>query len=91
MNRFRSFLLYFLFLSAAYLFAWPYATLVYEGTVLLHLVAGSLFLVIGVPFLWRRITAGDFSGRAGWLLVAAGGLLGVVLAITGAPRSRFPL
>src|ERR1700689_3106998 len=91
MNPLRSFLLCFLFLSAAYLFAWPHATLVYEGTVLLHLVGGALFLVIGVPFLWRRITAGDFSGRAGWLLLAVGGVLGVVLAITGAPRSRFPL
>src|SRR5271168_5268105 len=91
MNRFRTFLLYFLFLSAAYLFAWPHATLVYEGTVLLHLLVGALFLVLGIPFLWRRIAAGDFSGRVGWLLIAAGGVLGVVLAITGAPRSRFPL
>jgi tetratricopeptide (TPR) repeat protein len=91
MNRFRSFLLYFLFVSAAYLFAWPYATLVYEGTVLLHLLAGAVFLVLALPFLWRKIAAGDFSERAGWLLIAAGGVLGVALAVTGAPRSRFPL
>src|SRR5580698_5998634 len=91
MNRFRSFLLYFLFVSAAYLFALPYATLVYEGTVLLHLLAGAVFLVLALPFLWRKIAAGDFSERAGWLLIAAGGVLGVALAVTGAPRSRFPL
>jgi len=91
MKRLRTSLLYFLFLSAAYLFAWPYATLAYEGTVLLHLLAGAVFLLLGIPFLWRKISAGEASDRAGWFLIAVGGLLGVVLAVTGAPRSRFPL
>src|ERR1700723_2486936 len=91
MKRLRTSLLYFLFLSAAYLFAWPYATLAYEGTVLLHLLAGAVFLLLGIPFLWRKISARELSDRAGWLLIAVGGLLGLVLAVTGAPRSRFPL
>ena len=91
MKRFRSLLLYFLFFSAAYLFAWPYATLVYEGTVLLHLLAGAVFLVLALPFLLRKIAGGDFSERVGWVLISIGGVLGLVLAVTGAPRSRFPL
>ena len=91
MNRFRSCLLYFLFFSAAYLFAWPYATVVYEGTVLLHLLAGAAFLLLGLPFLWRKMTSGNLSERAAWLLIAAGGVIGIALVITGTPRSRFPL
>jgi tetratricopeptide (TPR) repeat protein len=91
MNRFRTFLLWFLFISAAYLFAWPYATLIYEASVLLHLLAGGLFLVLAVPLLWRKISSGNFSERVAWSLIAAGGVIGIVLAVTGTPRSRFPL
>ncbi|MGB9336282.1 MAG: multiheme c-type cytochrome, partial [Candidatus Acidiferrales bacterium] len=91
MNRFRSFLLYFLFLSAAYLFGWPYATVIYEGTVLLHLLAGVAFLLLGLPFLWRKVASGNSSERAAWLLIAAGGVIGIALVFTGTPRSRFPL
>lgn len=91
MNRFRTFLLWFLFISAAYLFAWPYATLIYEASVLLHLLAGGLFLVLAVPFLWLKISSDNFSERVAWSLIAAGGVIGAVLAVTGTPRSRFPL
>ena len=55
------------------------------------MLAGAVFLLLGIPFLWRKISAGEASDRAGWFLIAVGGLLGVVLAVTGAPRSRFPL
>ena len=91
MKPLRSFLLYFLFLSAAYLFVWPYATVVYEGTVLLHLFGGVLFLLLGLPFLWQKISCGDAAERLAWLLIAIGGVIGVVLVFTGTPRSRFPL
>lgn len=91
MNRFQKLLLYFLFVSAAYLFAWPYATVVYEGTVLLHLLAGGLFLLLGAPLLWRKISTGSSLNRVAWLLIAAGGAIGVALAFTGTSRDHFPL
>ncbi|MGB9405255.1 MAG: tetratricopeptide repeat protein [Candidatus Acidiferrales bacterium] len=91
MNRLRSYLLSILFLSAAYLFAWPTATIPYEGTVILHFVAGVVFALLCAPFMVRKILHGEAPERVGWSLVSAGSVLGIILIFTGAPRSMYPL
>jgi tetratricopeptide (TPR) repeat protein len=84
MNRLRNFLLGSLFVSAAYLFAWPSATIVYEGGVVFHLLAGVLFAVIGLPYIFRKILNGNTSERIGWVVLLAGIALGIALIFTGA-------
>jgi tetratricopeptide (TPR) repeat protein len=91
MRRLRSFLLYALVLSAAYLFAWPSATIRYEITVVFHLFAGAFFAVACAPFMLQKIARGKTAERVAWLALFVGALLGVVLIFTGAPRSVYPL
>ncbi len=87
MTRFRTFLLYSLFASAAYLFAWPAATIVYEGGVLYHLIAGILFAVLALPYILRKIANGNAGERTGWLLLLVGTAAGVALIFTGTQHS----
>jgi Flp pilus assembly protein TadD len=82
-------LLVFLAASAAYLYPFPQPNVVYAGVVLLHTVAGVIAAVLLVPFLWRRLRAQSLTGRAGWLLLAAGAAVGVALIYTGTPRADF--
>src|SRR4029077_851763 len=91
MRRLSSLLLATLFLTAAYLFAWPSANIAYFVGVVLHLVAGILFLTT-LAFAARSILRGaTLSARAGWILVAVGGLLGALLIYTGTRRGDLPL
>jgi len=91
LNRFSSWLLALLFLTAAFVFAWPSANLVYFAAVLVHVFGGVLFVVL-LAFAFRRIwTRSSAIGRLGWLLLAAGGALGLVLIYTGTPHSRWEL
>jgi Tfp pilus assembly protein PilF len=81
-------LLVFLAVSAAYLYTFPQPNLFYAGVVLLHAVGGSLAAILLVPFLLRRLRSGSFSARAGWLLIATGAVLGLILLKTGTPRAE---
>jgi tetratricopeptide (TPR) repeat protein len=88
MRRLTRVLLAALFLSAAYLFAWPSATVSYFGAVVLHLIAGFFFLLI-LFFVFRTIwREGSLISRMGWLLLVFGGIAGAILAYTGTPRSE---
>jgi len=88
MRKLARILLAALFLSAAYLFAWPSATLPYFAAVVLHLVAGVAFLITLV-FIFRAIwQEGILIARAAWLLLAFGGIAGAILAYTGTPHSK---
>ncbi|HEV2117031.1 MAG TPA: tetratricopeptide repeat protein [Terriglobales bacterium] len=80
-------LLLFLAASAAYLYPFPQPNVVYAGVVLLHTVAGVVFATLLVPFLWRRLRAQSFTGKAGWLLLTAGAAIGIALIYTGTPRA----
>ncbi|MGA8866109.1 MAG: multiheme c-type cytochrome, partial [Candidatus Sulfotelmatobacter sp.] len=82
-------LLAFLTLSAAYLYAFPQPNLFYAGVVLLHAAAGVIAAVLLVPLLLRKLRTASFSGRAGWLLIVAGAVLGLVLIKTGTPRAEW--
>ena len=91
MRRFVSILVAVLFLTAAYVFAWPSANVTYFGAVILHVVAGVLFLV-ALFFAFRGIWPAATTGqRLGWLLLALGGLLGAVVIYTGTRRGEWPL
>jgi len=76
-------------ISAAYLYALPQANLFYAGLVLLHAAAGVLAAVLLVPTLIRLLRAGSIFARAGWLLIAAGAVVGLILIKTGTPRSEW--
>ncbi len=88
-RRLLLWLLAFLTLSAAYLYAFPQPNLFYAGVVLLHAAAGVIAAVLLVPLLLRKLRTASFSGRAGWLLIVAGAVLGLVLIKTGTPRAEW--
>ncbi|MGH9780833.1 MAG: multiheme c-type cytochrome, partial [Candidatus Acidiferrales bacterium] len=91
MKRFRLGLLVILSLTALYDYAWPTPTIHYYAFVVLHLVAGIAFLFLLFIFfgsIWRNST---FVERAGWSLLAFGGVIGIVLFFTGTSRNDFPI
>ena len=91
MRRLISILLGMLFVTAAYVFAWPGANVVYFAGVILHVLGGVLFLGV-LAFGMRRILTGTpMLSRAGWILIALGGLIGAALIYTGTRRSEWPL
>jgi tetratricopeptide (TPR) repeat protein len=91
MRRLASLLLAILFLTAAYVFVWPSANVPYFAGVILHLGAGVLFLLTLAFALRSILRDATPSARAGWILLAVGGLLGVVLIFTGTRRGDWPL
>jgi Tfp pilus assembly protein PilF len=82
-------LLVFLSLSAVYLYAFPQTNLIYPIVVLLHAMAGVVATGMLLIFLSRRLRQESFIARTGWVLVVAGGILGLVLLKTGTPRSEW--
>ena len=88
-GRALSWLLPFLLISAAYLYAFPQPTVFYAGVVLLHAFSGVVAAVLLVPALIRVLRNGSSLARAGWLLVAAGAVLGLILIKTGTPRTEW--
>jgi Tfp pilus assembly protein PilF len=79
----------FLAVSAVYLYGFPQPNLVYAGIVLLHATAGLLALVLLVPALIRLLRSGSLIARAGYLLLAVGAVVGLILIKTGTPRSEW--
>src|ERR1700693_2967274 len=88
-GRASSWLLPFLVLSAAYLYTFPQPNIFYAGVVLLHALAGVITAILLAPALIRRLRSGTLFARAGWLLVAAGAVLGLILIKTGTPRTEW--
>jgi tetratricopeptide (TPR) repeat protein len=79
------------FLTAAYVFAWPSANVPYFAAIVIHLL-GGITLVVLLAFALSPIPReSTFEARVGWLLMALGGLLGVVLIFTGTRRVDWPL
>ena len=83
--RTRTILLTLLTLSAAYLYAFPSATIPYLGLVLAHVAGGFIFAALLVPVLLRFRTTPP-AARLGWTASAIGAVLGIVLTFTGATR-----
>ena len=88
-GRALSWLVPFLVLSAAYLYTLPQPNILYAGVVLLHALGGVLVAILLVPVFVRLMRTGSFSSRLGWLLIAAGAILGLILIKTGTPRTEW--
>ena len=82
-------LILFLAVSAAYLYAFPQPTIFYAGVVLLHAVAGVIAAILLIPVLARLSREGTLEERAGWLLIAAAAVVGIILIKTGTARSEW--
>jgi len=91
MRRLTYVLLVLLVLTAAYVYAWPSASVPYFGAVILHLLAGIAFLVLLLFTLLPILRQGPTAARLGWLLLAVGGVLGAILIYTGTRRVDWPL
>jgi tetratricopeptide (TPR) repeat protein len=81
----------FLAISAAYLYTFPQANILYAGVVLLHALAGVIASILLLPFLFRALRRENFLARAGWLLLAVSAVLGVILIKTGTSRPEWKL
>ena len=88
-GRFLRWLVVFLAASAVYLYAYPQPNILYACIVLLHAFGGAVATVFLVPMLVRLLRNGTWVSRAGWLLMAAGGILGLVLIKTGTSRPEW--
>ncbi len=89
MPKFVAGLLVFLAVSAFWLYAFPAASLIYVAIIVLHTGLGAVAAIALIPRLIMALRSGSLMARAGWLLMAAGALLGVVMIFTGTPRSEY--
>src|ERR1700678_561739 len=80
-----------LFLPAAYVYAWPSANVPYFAAIIFHLVAGIAFLILLSIGLLPILRNAPVASRIGWILLAFGGVLGIVLIFTGTRRAEWPL
>src|ERR1700722_21014022 len=80
-----------LFLTAAYVYAWPSANVPYFAAIVIHLVTGIIFLILLAFGLWPILRNSPVTSRMGWILLAFGGVLGIVLVFTGTRRAEWPL
>jgi len=86
MSRRRLGLVLVLTLSAIYLYAFPAATIIYGGGVLLHTGAGILLAVLLTPILRTVFRESGLAEKLAWMLLAAGTVLGLVLIKIGTPN-----
>ena len=84
-----SWLIPFLVVSAAYLYTFPQPNIFYAGVVLLHAVGGVLAAILLIPAFLRLMRTGTLSSRVGWLLIAAGAVIGLILIKTGTSRTEW--
>src|ERR1700730_15794765 len=71
--------------SAAYLYGYPSATIFFGIVVLLHVAAGILFTALLSFNVFRLLRNETLLARLGWMLLAGGAILGVVLVKIGTP------
>jgi Flp pilus assembly protein TadD len=86
MKRWRSLSVFVLVISAAYLYALPSATIFYFAAVVLHAGVGILFAAGLLLFLFRGLTKESWLARIGWIILAAGTALGLLLIYLGTPH-----
>ncbi len=83
MERWRLRSLLALVASAIYLYGFPSTTMAYEILVLFHLAVGILLTALLLPFLLRLLRVDAPLALVGWVLLAVGAVLGVVLIFIG--------
>src|SRR6516162_6920913 len=86
MKRWHSRSVFVLVVTAIYLYALPSATIFYAGTVFLHAGLGLLATIGILIFLFRGLSKEAALTRFGWIVFAAGALLGVALIRLGTPH-----
>jgi Tfp pilus assembly protein PilF len=84
-NRWLSRSLIALAISALYLYGYPSATITYAFADLFHIALGILFTILLVYYLLRLLPNETLLARLGWLLLAAGAVIGIVLIKVGTP------
>ncbi len=82
-------LLLLLLCTALYLYPFPQANVFYPAIVLMHVFAGVIATILLLVLLWPLLRQGNFVWKTGWLLLAVGAVLGLVLIRTGTPHSEF--
>lgn len=75
--------------SAAYLYPFPQANIVYPAVVAIHALAGLVATIVGAVLLSRMLRSGTILWKAGWFSLAGGALLGLLLIYTGTSRGEF--
>ena len=73
-------------LSAVYLYGYPSATIFYAAVVLFHVAAGIVFSALLAAHLVPSLKGDAIFARLGWLFLAAGAILGIVLIKIGTPH-----
>ena len=84
-------MLFFLFFSALYLYAFPQPNVFYAVIVLFHAGIGGLASVYLAIFLFRALPRSSILARLGWVLIAASAVLGLILIKTGTSRPEWNL
>src|SRR5262249_34880160 len=82
-DRLRTLLTITLALTGLYLYALPSATLPYAVAIVAHIVLGVGLVVLLVPIALRLFAAQSAGDRLGWLAIAVGAAIGLVLVKTG--------
>jgi tetratricopeptide (TPR) repeat protein len=88
-GRALSWLIPFLVISAAYLYTFPQTNIFYAVVVLLHALTGVIAAILLIPALFSLLRDRSYMARAGWLLIAAGAVPGIILIKTGTPRAEW--
>ena len=88
-GRMLSLLVLTLFISAAYLYAFPQANLVYPAVVLLHAFGGVVAMLFLLPWLFRNLRRQSWTASGAWFLLLAGGVPGLVLLKIGTRHSHY--
>src|SRR5882672_4457767 len=78
-----------LFVSAAYLYAFPQANLIYPAVVLLHAFGGVVAMLFLLPWLLRNFRRQSGSARLAWWALLAGGVPGMALLKIGTRHSNY--
>src|SRR5216684_4461494 len=89
-KRWLSRILVALVLSAVYLYGYPSATISYFLVDLLHVAIGVVLTILLLFYLFRLLHQESLLTRLGWVSLAAGALLGIVLIRIGTPLRLKP-
>jgi Flp pilus assembly protein TadD len=83
MNRWRWRAVLILAVTSVFLYAYPVPNLPYESFVAFHFVLGLVLAALLLPFLAKLWNSSDWLARIGWVLLAAGTTLGIILIKVG--------
>ncbi len=78
--------LVFLTITAAYLYGYPSATIIYAAVDLIHVALGVVLTVLLLTLLLRLFRNATILSCLGWVSLLAGAVLGCVLIKTGTPH-----